>query len=348
MGRVYSQATNTAIFLGEASHEEVVAAEAGLNAIFDVVDNIRLQADLADDGIGEDFLLLLLEKLPEQDPLDVPWSAIETLFGTDWFKRIWCIQEVALARDSKRHSYATYGHIRIQHCRINRVASCLIILRVMDVWLGPKIEVPDCIGSMTLLHDVDERDNYLLDYLANFRMSKATDPRDMVYGLLGMLSQHSDFDTTSISVDYARPLSEVYTDTASEIVRRSRHLALLDHASRPRGFEFDPNLPSWVPSWEHGRGTIGLPQEETEQFEAEFPALLPGCREPSAGVQVEGGRLVVCGTNYDEVIGVSSLLSSNMASIAAECWDLNTQEPIELFGQPRRIFDVGSNIDCRL
>ena len=81
----------------------------------------------------------------------------------------------------------------------------------------------------------------LRDLLARLWGQEATDKRDHIFALLGLLAPKERL----VEVDYSRPYWEVYTDTALAILRRDKHLAHLvqvhnNHQSR------DPALPTWV------------------------------------------------------------------------------------------------------
>jgi len=71
MGRVYSQATNTVIFLGETSDEEAAAAAHGIMAISDMLDALRAEAGIARVDFGDDLMDILKDKVPKQHRLDV-------------------------------------------------------------------------------------------------------------------------------------------------------------------------------------------------------------------------------------------------------------------------------------
>ncbi|KAK3332355.1 heterokaryon incompatibility protein-domain-containing protein [Cercophora scortea] len=86
----------------------------------------------------------------------------------------------------------------------------------------------------------------LLDVLARLKWTKATDPRDKVYGLLGLVSE-----THGIVVDYGLTVKEVFMGVAERLVNLAGNLDLLCQAPwqlfgnkmRVEG------LPSWVPDF---------------------------------------------------------------------------------------------------
>ncbi|KFY15754.1 hypothetical protein V492_01770 [Pseudogymnoascus sp. VKM F-4246] len=86
----------------------------------------------------------------------------------------------------------------------------------------------------------------LMDVLARFKGSKSTDPRDKIYGLLGLTSQSRE-----VRVDYSKSVAEVYTDVATVEISGSANLDIItqnpfqgnDTTKRLAG------LPSWVPDF---------------------------------------------------------------------------------------------------
>ncbi|TDZ34324.1 Heterokaryon incompatibility protein 6, OR allele [Colletotrichum spinosum] len=85
----------------------------------------------------------------------------------------------------------------------------------------------------------------LLELLVMSRNNLATDPRDKVYGLLGLAN---DAVAQAIVPDYspANTTAQVFTEVASEMVKAGEIVDFLQHA----GLDQDiPGLPSWVTDW---------------------------------------------------------------------------------------------------
>ena len=73
------------------------------------------------------------------------------------------------------------------------------------------------------------------------RKAKTTDPRDKVYGLMGLMpSEVAD----RIQPDYSLTLGEVYISFAKAWITASCSLELLEQCTSP-----NTSLPSWVPDW---------------------------------------------------------------------------------------------------
>jgi hypothetical protein len=80
------------------------------------------------------------------------------------------------------------------------------------------------------------------------RTSEATNPRDEVYGLLGLLSpdEISSPDSIPIPIDYRKPTWEVYSDAVSHIFSRGEGPYFLSGMFLPGKSAID-SFPSWVP-----------------------------------------------------------------------------------------------------
>ena len=93
----------------------------------------------------------------------------------------------------------------------------------------------------------------LLELLCLSRSNLATDPRDKVYGLLGLTQ---DAISRSIVPDYSpeNTVAKLFTDVATKLVCSDRARDLLHHAGMDRNVS---HLPSWVPDWtKQSRSTL--------------------------------------------------------------------------------------------
>ncbi|RSL85671.1 hypothetical protein CDV31_016530 [Fusarium ambrosium] len=85
------------------------------------------------------------------------------------------------------------------------------------------------------------------DLLVNYRWSMATDPRDKVYGLLGLAES-----TYGIQPEYGISVRDCYTATTYQIIHGSGNLDILRALKRPSCLPVTiTDLPSWVPDWSY-------------------------------------------------------------------------------------------------
>ncbi|KAM0433301.1 hypothetical protein ACHAPT_004177 [Fusarium lateritium] len=128
----------------------------------------------------------------------------------------------------------------------------------------------------------------LLDVLARFRWTKATDPRDKIYGLLGLVSHHD------IVVDYNKTPQQVYTDVAVSLINNRGNLDILCQSPWSDLVYRMPDLPSWVPDFTCPGHPIPLFAQRSI-----FAAGAENCTVPC---RVLGNRgLLVHGVNIDRV-----------------------------------------------
>jgi hypothetical protein len=85
----------------------------------------------------------------------------------------------------------------------------------------------------------------LLDVLHRSRNCSATDRRDKVYALLGLVNVEV---ASAITVDYSQTPCEVFTDIAIHLLKDKRRVDVLLHAlCEQNDTAF---VPSWVPRWD--------------------------------------------------------------------------------------------------
>ncbi|KAM0806614.1 hypothetical protein AB5N19_06951 [Seiridium cardinale] len=95
----------------------------------------------------------------------------------------------------------------------------------------------------------------LLDVLARFRSAKSRDPRDMIYGLLGLTT-----DTLDIMPDYSKSVQQVYADVTASVINHAGNLDIVcqspwSPSRRPNTryqmeTPFVGDLPSWVANFQ--------------------------------------------------------------------------------------------------
>ena len=177
------------------------------------------------------------------------WGYLSLLFRRSWFRRLWVLQEVWLARTA----VVICEHVETTWEIIKGSAHTITMYIV-----SPNREP---VGKLPFLRDVETR------YVGNISMirvertnvlaliqetctSNATDPRDRLYALKGLLQD----DAIDIDVDYSKTTVDVYRDWAKNHIIRNRNLNVLSLCLDSRGASFHApemyegkTLPSWVP-----------------------------------------------------------------------------------------------------
>jgi hypothetical protein len=85
------------------------------------------------------------------------------------------------------------------------------------------------------------------------RTQKCSDLRDTLYSILGICSDFCKDGKILLEPDYTNPVSEIYLQATSFIIRARNDLAVLNLVSNRRS---TPDLPSWCPDFVHLHATI--------------------------------------------------------------------------------------------
>jgi len=248
-----------------------------------------------------------------QPPADVLLSAARFL-RRSWLYRVWTLQETMLPREgmlwcgSLRTPLRSLGHL-------------ISLMRgFLDVQLHPVLRnarrgQPDRVGRAQNLRDtfqriVLSRTKFLkgaMTDVSRARDNDCTDPRDKLYGLLGMMKEGG-----AVTVDYTKPVEDVYLEWARMRSLIDNLIHLEDPSTRVTA-----GLPSWVPDlcvpqlprpwptqggWMYTAGTAGDFQDL--QLESADPRILPL-------LALEEDKVAAIGASYHETIeGGDGLLSS--------------------------------------
>ncbi|KAH7334197.1 heterokaryon incompatibility protein-domain-containing protein, partial [Pyrenochaeta sp. MPI-SDFR-AT-0127] len=209
-------------------------------------------------SVFPEFRDMINEMLDEPDPTRWPeWvTGTASLFTNTWFERAWIFQEVICSK--KAEIYCGSRDEYVNDYGAPRVANSLPWERISRFYelngeSGMLEKVPSgyCTVIGPLNHYQKEFNNVpdgkntidLLNLLELRRDSKATDPKDKVFSLLGLLSQKQ---RGLFRADYKLSVREVYRNISKAIIRFRMDLRVLSAVQQPSG-KFE--LPSWVPDW---------------------------------------------------------------------------------------------------
>ncbi|KAI0182730.1 heterokaryon incompatibility protein-domain-containing protein [Xylaria flabelliformis] len=274
----------------------------GFNTTTKAVNRIGKQAGKAGAGESKQKQGFFLEDFglpPADSPL---WTTWRKFLTSDYFSRVWILQEFVLAPSVL--FWLGQGGIEAE--------SIMEVLRAIKVYSGesnqsytipPDAQIPDDavktkiiriptpFAQKMIFRRMHVRNGEpkapLVDILRLASNFEATDPRDKIYGVLGLAS---DRDAYTEHISYAA--GETYITTflrfARLIVERGDGFRLLLQVNFFEPDSKDEQLPSWVPRWMKGVRNV-----LTERLNASLPEQMR--------VLADDRTLVVRGALVDEI-----------------------------------------------
>jgi Heterokaryon incompatibility protein (HET) len=216
-----------------------------------------------------------LENWPNSEPLrmavativrpfeEQEWAAVWSFFRNSYWERIWIIQEVFLARQCLiicgRHKIMFDKILWVHRAwfggdlRLTRLAEILNAASYSEQFFGFINIVRNQISETRNTHNPDLEPStcrvlstfpFLLRTSSNLL---ATDARDKIYGLIGLMN----VDIPPIPVDYGKSVADVYKNVVSLLVQTTRRLDVLTFGGMNIVENISKfNLPSWVPDFQ--------------------------------------------------------------------------------------------------
>ncbi|KAJ9161183.1 hypothetical protein NKR19_g2486 [Coniochaeta hoffmannii] len=179
-------------------------------------------------------------------------SGVMDLYERDWWKRTWILQEVGLSKDVVVHC----GSYEMELDLLESFHEFTAFLMMESPELlfetagGEGMQMVDIeklpLGVLNLKDDLqDAYESTLHIFLDSTKGHKATDPRDKIYGILGL---STDFRSGGIYPCYERPLQHVFLDVVKAHLEKYDSLDILDQCYFSHTVEL--GLPSWIPNWD--------------------------------------------------------------------------------------------------
>ncbi|KAI8713802.1 HET domain-containing protein [Fusarium sp. LHS14.1] len=220
MLRIYKTASRVLVWLGPASdHSHLAMARRGFMHNFHAINE-----EMWDEGLS---------------PSSPRYLGFADLTSRPWWRRTWVIQEVVVSKAAT--VLCGPDEIEWEQLAFNLAQ----LIQIMSM-LGEKapMSISDetvAIAAFRMRHHSETNPSMgLLETMNKFRSWLATDPRDKVYGLLGLATDDAD----GISVNYSMPVNQVYENVALHSLKDSyKVMGLADPSSRRQG------LASWAPDW---------------------------------------------------------------------------------------------------
>ena len=252
MDKYYSEAQRVLVWLGSSgTHTDLVMDEVkALNKSLETIERSILISDKTLQSHG----------LPIQN--DPFWQGISEIFARNWYRRLWVVQEVALAS----HVVVFCGSKSIEWHELSSLAdhlgrTGLTALARGNVNVDPSktdgfdaMMVPDFIKDFR-----GQGKPYSLNRLCHFARSRdTTEPIDKVYAVLGLIDEAV---RKMIKVDYSpesrQTYWKIYIDLGTVMLQEDPGLFMLQIASSKQR---PPELPSWCPNFNSTSDALMLPR----------------------------------------------------------------------------------------
>lgn len=243
MRRIYENAETVLIWLGADNVSR--QAKLSVDSVVTISDfmceklNVSL-SDLADiKNIYEDLIFMDRDKLPRPDETDFSsaplWEALVWFYAHPYFTRVWVIQE--LTANKNRIVYC--GRNSVEWDRVELVAGYLILETSFSKDFG--FSGTYCWWASTAPGEMTRNPRNWLNLLYLATNFNSTDPRDVIYGLRGLIESHKG--SNLLDPDYSKSTADVYRDSVEA--------AMLDYEKTDVLCYLAGNeSPSWVPNWD--------------------------------------------------------------------------------------------------
>jgi hypothetical protein len=176
------------------------------------------------------------------------------IFECEWFWRLWCVQELALAKKA----FVCWGSVRLTWETVSDLAVHVQARHASILAQSGLSGVPNVHMLERLRSQVKgkAREPFTFSRLLSLtRVHGVTERRDRIFSLLGLdrkmhnaTSVNMEPDELFVTPDYSQKLEEVYFTVAKKLLIREGNLHLLSFVQHGDVIATGC-LPSWVPQW---------------------------------------------------------------------------------------------------
>lgn len=226
MAKIYNRCTQFTIWLGEESETSAIA----VNTLTRIGSMEKIDPFFELKGRARSSIIEFLKR--------------------SWWTRVWIVQEVAMAANPGVARMMCGKHKLLW---IHMARAALHLKDITDFHTDADIDVNPLLELTLTLERARHRQNdantldapTLLDLLVQNRYRKATDPRDKVFALLGLLRNHQW--RVQIELDYRMSWTELYRKVVVYEVQTTWSLNILRYSNPERQQGLDES--SWSPDW---------------------------------------------------------------------------------------------------
>ena len=315
MGEVYSRAAEVVVWLGLAD-ADTKRAFGAIEASWRWLGREFLQGvQEGQEYPFDEMPTLELETVRSMDQEDV--HAVARLFAREWWKRMWCIQEVGLARRRKilcgphelsweaLTDFAYYVQSKGDVLAVFYNADVSRFFRSWMHFTAYKDEWKHTLCGRHTSESIPPWHPDIIDVLDSAYQHVATDPHDNIYAFLGHpCAQHEG--RPIMTPDYEHGHHSAYTEFAKSILTSPStivpkgeewvygrgHLRSLSYVWHDdTDLESVTDLPSWVPKWNlrNPCSTLGsgFYHYEAGGLETSEPVLITGDELQLRGISID-------------------------------------------------------------
>lgn len=238
MTQIYEKSSLTIIWLGEDNGES--------SQLFQLISQLqRLLGNpqtLQSPATAFNYSKNTLSELMRQGIWDELLPVSRRLLARKWFERAWVFQEAVV---SPKIVFLMGSY----HFPWDQVVRILFLFQTSDSakFTARMRRTFELLGRMNSSRHLyaEQKKIPLAILLKEGSGAKCSNPRDLIYSLLGMAEE----EKTAVPIDYTVPVSTLFVDTTRFLVRRHKNLAVLATIEDMR---IATNLPSWTPDWSFG------------------------------------------------------------------------------------------------
>ncbi|KAI0818184.1 heterokaryon incompatibility protein-domain-containing protein [Xylaria sp. FL0064] len=246
MTQIYGRAKSVAAWLGAELDSSKLAFEL-IHEIFDQADTNSVSNIIADKQWRPHF------------------TAVVNLFERDFWSRLWIVQEILNAKSV----YFYCGDSEVTWTVLQSV-SAIFKRHEADIKYHFPRGMKGSRQGLSYAHTLisqgpaslsilkpqpEEGPKSLLEVLRICRTKLAAEPRDKVFGVLGILPESVQYHSPP---DYNASLREVYTNVVDLLLHTTRRIDVICNAIYFPVYTRTVKLPTWVPDWSHIPSTAPL------------------------------------------------------------------------------------------
>lgn len=305
MRSIYSRAASVPIYLGEPFDN----IERALQFLTEAASGVDIHGNAASFSRLGEF------PDPDKDPSDENErstldlvNALTAFMNKPWWRRTWTVQEFVLAKKSTFHCgpHQLSGTIIPQaYWRTIMDYQAFVALGFSSSWLAG---IGELFMPMLQLLDLLAFDATFLRSVGKIRQRGATDPRDKIYGMMGLGGPKIQ---NLFRPDYTLPVEKVYEIFVTSLLRETKNLHVLSHVNShlPTNFK----LPSWVPDWTTDLSRMTYVEIEARSVRCDLFDLYNACADTEVDFMVDSasGSLSIRGAIIDTIKGTENYTSTS-------------------------------------